>query len=78
VQVAPLGRLPQLPPVQTLGATQSASAVHVARQVPVVPQVYGSQDSCIPGAQVPMPSQRPAWVAVMPVQVGEMHWVPEA
>ena len=38
VHAAPFGRLPQLPPVQTLGATQSASAVHVARQVPVVPQ----------------------------------------
>jgi hypothetical protein len=38
VQAAPLGRLPQLPPVQTLGATQSASAVQVARQDPVLPQ----------------------------------------
>lgn len=39
VQVAPLGRLPQLPPVQTLGATQSASAVQVPRQVPVAPHL---------------------------------------
>jgi hypothetical protein len=28
--------------------------------------------------QVPVPLQRPAWVAVMPVQVGAMHWVPIA
>ena len=39
VQVAPLGRFPQLPPVQTLGATQSASAVQVARQVPLLPHL---------------------------------------
>jgi hypothetical protein len=39
VHAAPLGRLPQLPPVQTLGATQSASAVQVTRHVPEVPQL---------------------------------------
>jgi hypothetical protein len=38
VQAAPLGRLPQLPPVQTLGATQSASAVQVTLETPPVPQ----------------------------------------
>jgi hypothetical protein len=39
VQVAPLGRFPQLPPLQTLGATQSASAVQLARQVPLLPHL---------------------------------------
>jgi hypothetical protein len=39
VHAAPLGRLPQLPPVQTLGATQSASAVQVTRQVPEPPHL---------------------------------------
>jgi hypothetical protein len=38
VQVAPFGFLPQLPPVQTLGAMQSASFVHVTRQEPLAPQ----------------------------------------
>jgi len=32
-QLAPIGFLPQLPPTQVLGATQSASVVHVVRQV---------------------------------------------
>ena len=38
-QVAPLGFLPQLPPVQTLGATQSLSVVQVTRQAPEAPQM---------------------------------------
>jgi hypothetical protein len=77
-QSAPITFLPQIVPLQTLPFEQSALVVHAARHCPFVPQVYGSHDSCVPGAQVPMPSQRPAWVAVMPVQVGAMHWVPEA
>jgi hypothetical protein len=32
----------------------------------------------MPGVQVPVPLHRPAWVAVIPVQVGAMHWVPIA
>ena len=77
-QSAPLTFLPQIVPLQTLPFEQSALVAQAARQVPVVPQVYGSQDSCVPGVHVPVPLQRPAWVAVMPVQVGAMHWVPEA
>jgi hypothetical protein len=38
-QVAPFGFFPQLPPVQTLGATQSASAVQVTRHAPLGPQL---------------------------------------
>jgi hypothetical protein len=77
-QSAPMTFLPQIVPLQTLPFEQSALVAHAALHVPVVPQVYGSQDSCIPGVQVPVPLQRPAWVAVMLVQVGLMHWVPEA
>jgi len=39
VHDAPLARLPQLPPLQTLGATQSASVAQVARHVPPVPHL---------------------------------------
>jgi hypothetical protein len=39
VQVAPFGFLPQLPPVQTLGATQSVSAVQLTKQLPLGPQL---------------------------------------
>ena len=38
VHDAPLVRLPQLPALQTLGATQSASPVQVIRQAPLAPQ----------------------------------------
>jgi hypothetical protein len=34
VHAAPSGSLPQLPPLQTLPAEQSALPVHVARQLP--------------------------------------------
>jgi len=77
-QSAPMTFLPQIVPLQTLPFEQSLLVAHAALHVPFVPQVYGLQDSCIPGVQVPMPSQRPACVAVIPVQVGLMHWVPEA
>ena len=39
VQAVPLGFLPQLPPLQTLGATQSALVAQVARHVPDAPQL---------------------------------------
>ena len=38
VHDAPLVRLPQLPALQTLGATQSASRAQVTRQAPLPPQ----------------------------------------
>lgn len=37
-QLAPIGFLPQLPPLQVLGAMQSASTVHVVLHAPAVPQ----------------------------------------
>jgi hypothetical protein len=39
VQAVPLPFLPQLPPLQTLGATQSASVAQLTRQLPLVPQL---------------------------------------
>ena len=70
--------LPQIVPLQTLPFEQSALVAQRSRHAPVVPQAYGSQGCCVPGAQAPVPSQRPASVAVMPVQVGATHCVPEA
>ena len=46
VQVSPFGRLPQLVPLQTLGATQSVvdvAAVQAALNSPLLSQRYGSQ-----------------------------------
>jgi hypothetical protein len=64
VQAVPLGFLPQLPPVQTLGATQSALVVQVTRQLPL--------------AQVPAPSQARAGVNVVPLQVDAAQVLPLA
>jgi hypothetical protein len=78
VHVAPLGRLPQLPPVQTLGATQSASAVHVARHVPLAPHLYAPQLPALAVPHVPAPSQVRAGVKVVPLQVDAAQVVPMA
>jgi hypothetical protein len=51
-QVAPLGRRPQEPPRQTLGATQSASLAHEVKQLCPL-QAYGPQLTDAPTAQVP-------------------------
>jgi hypothetical protein len=77
-QSAPLTFLPQIVPLQTLPFEQSAFVAHAVLQVPVVPQVYGSQDCCVPRTHTPAPSHFPGSVAVMPVQVGARHCVPAA
>jgi hypothetical protein len=38
-QAWPLGKRPQVPAVQTLGATQSVSEAQVVLQAPVAPQI---------------------------------------
>jgi len=69
VHAAPFGFLPQLPPVQTLGATQSASAVHVARHVPLPPHLYAPQPDDVTVPHTPAPLQVRAGVNVVPLQV---------
>jgi hypothetical protein len=78
VQAAPFGRLPQLPPLQTLGATQSASVVQVPRQVPEVPQLYAPQVPAVTVPHTPAPSHVRAGVNVVPVQVDAAQVVPFA
>ena len=78
VHVAPLGRLPQLPPVQTLGATQSPSVAQVARQVPAVPHLYAPQLPAVDVPHAPAPSQLRAGVKVVPLHVDAAHVVPIA
>jgi hypothetical protein len=76
-QVAPRGFLPQLPFLQVLGATQSASVAHVVAHCPFAPQLNGAH-VCEPalGQAPPIPSQRPAEVSVEPVQPAIWHMVP--
>jgi hypothetical protein len=78
VHEAPFGRLPQLPPVQTLGATQFVSVVQLARQVPEVPHWYAPQLVGETVPQVPAPSQVRAGVKLVPVQVDAAQVVPLA
>jgi hypothetical protein len=78
VHIAPFGFLPQLPPVQTLGATQSVSAVQVTRQLPLGPQLYAPQLVAVAVPHVPAPSQVRAGVNEVPVQVDAAQVVPLA
>jgi hypothetical protein len=78
VQVAPFGFLPQLPPVQTLGATQLASVVQLTRQEPVVPHWYAPQLVAVDVPQVPEPSHVRGGVNVVPLQVEAAQVVPVA
>jgi hypothetical protein len=78
VQAAPFGRLPQLPPLQTLGATQFASVVQLTRQLPFVPQLYAPQVPAVTVPQTPAPSHVRAGVKLVPVQVDAAQVVPFA
>lgn len=75
-QFPPMGSFPQLPAAsQVLGVAQSAVVVQVVRQAPV-PHLKGSQVAVIGFRHSPLPSQKRAWVNVVPVQVGAAHIVP--
>jgi hypothetical protein len=65
VQVWPLPRGPQLPLLQTLGATQSASAVQLCLQPPSW-QMKGAQSSGWPLTHSPSPSHSEAPIKVRP------------
>jgi hypothetical protein len=74
-QAAPIGYLPQLIAVQTLGDTQSVLPPQVVRQA-VAPQVYGAHVEFDPTTHLPAPSQRLAAVTVDPVQLCARQTVP--
>jgi hypothetical protein len=78
VHEAPLVRLPQLPALQTFGATQSVSAPQVIRQAPVAPHLYAPQFVAVEVPHVPAPSQVRAGVNVVPLQVDAAQVVPIA
>ena len=76
VQTAPVGFNVQLPALQMLGATQSASAVQVARHaVPAASHLYFPHEPVVAAAQAPAPSHRRAGVKVEPLQVAAAHTV---
>jgi hypothetical protein len=75
VQGAPGGSLPQLPLVQTFGATQSALVVQVTLQAPA-PHPNGSHICVVVVRQAPAPSQVRAGVSVDPVHEAAPQLVP--
>jgi hypothetical protein len=79
VHETPLGRLPQLPLLQTLPPSQSALVVHVRKQAlpTLLSHTYGSQGRPEVGWQTP-DWQRDASVSVDPEQVGCRQMVPVA
>jgi hypothetical protein len=66
---------PQVVPVQTLGATQSASVAQVVRHALAVPHRYGAHDTGSAIRQVPAPLQVRAGVAIEPVHIAGAHVV---
>jgi hypothetical protein len=76
-QAAPMGFLPQLPPMQVLGDVQSELAVHDVLHA-LVPHTYGSHEAVVTAAQVPVPLQVRAGVNVVPLQVAPAQTVPAA
>jgi hypothetical protein len=75
-QGEPGGSLPQLPPVQEFGETQSEAVVQVVLQAPV-PHSNGSHICVVAVRQEPFPSQVCPRVSVEPVQEAALpHAVP--
>ena len=76
VQAVPIGFNVQLPALQMLGATQSASAVQVARHaVPAASHLYFPHEPGAAAAQAPAPSHSRAGVKVEPLHVAAPHTV---
>jgi hypothetical protein len=76
-QVAPIGFLPQLLLTQLLGATQSASDVHVVRQVfPSVAHWNGVQSCVVAPEHPPALSHVPVVVRAWPEQASAAHTTP--
>jgi hypothetical protein len=79
-QLAPGGLRPQLPLLHELPGEQSVSAVqtvlHEPALAPVVLQTYGAHDWFVWALQVPVPSQRPAKVSVVPVHPADWQTTP--
>src|SRR5262252_1750756 len=76
-QVAPIGFLPQLPALQLVGATQSASPAQMTMHLALLPQVNGAHDCAAGATHAPSPSQRDAACSIVPVQVCDAQTVPE-
>ena len=76
-QVAPITFLPQIVPLQTLPAEQSALLLQLTRQVPAEPHTYSLHETGLAAAQTPAPSQCAAAVPVAPPagQVGSWQTV---
>ena len=76
-QLAPIGFLPQLPPTQVLGDTQSASVVHVVRHdLPSAAHWNGVHDCVAAPLQPPESSHVPVVLRVEPTQLSSAQMTP--
>jgi len=73
-----LGKGPQVPAVQTLGAAQSVSKVQVVLQAPFPPQPYGLQGCAAAVTQAPLPLHLAAGVSRPAAQTPTAQMVVEA
>jgi hypothetical protein len=79
VQAAPRSFFPQTPLLQTLGLTQSVSAVQLVRQAgAVVEQLNGAHDDGVGAWQVPLPSHDRGDASAEPLHVASAQLVPAA
>ena len=66
---------PQVVPVQTLGARQSASLAQLVRHAPAVPHRYGAHGTGNAIRQMPAPLHVRVGVAVEPLHIAAAHIV---
>ena len=70
--------LEHTPELQTFGATQSLSGVHIVRHCPDGPQLYVPHDMVAAAWHTPVPLQVRGDECVEPVQPAAAHCVPLA
>jgi hypothetical protein len=76
--VRPSAFFEHVPPLHTLGAAQSVSAMHVVLHAfMVVSQTYGLHDDVVAAAHIPVPLQSCGGVNTAPAgHLAAAHWVP--
>lgn len=78
VHTTPLGFLPQMVPLQTNPAAQSASVAQLVLQAVVPLHTYGLHEVNAPPAHIPVPLQRPACISAPFMHEVIPHTVPDA
>jgi hypothetical protein len=77
VQTTPFGFLPQMVPLQTKPAAQSALVAQLVLHAVVPLQTYGLHEVSAPAAHIPVPLQRPAAISAPFAHIVVPHTVPD-